>query len=105
MTMATEPIASIHAAEQAAANRIAVARSRAEGRRRAADRKAEELIAQAREAADREAAALRRDILAEADEETAALTHRGLEATEQLRRDLSQKIEEAAARIIAYILP
>lgn len=100
-----DPIVRIHAAEQEAVARVEAARERAAARRQAAAADAEHLLAQARRHAENEAEFRQKAILAEADAEVALLQSQNRQAMEALRHRLAQHIDEAAERIVRYVLP
>ena len=103
--MPTDILSQIRNAERDAEARIAAARKQARCLEEETEQEVRELLARAESDARAEADALKRHRLALAQEEAEALRRQADAEASRLRDLLAQRLDNAAARIVAYILP
>ncbi len=103
--MPTDILIQLRDAERQAEARIADAQQQARSLDEKTEQEVAKLLVQAERDALAEAEALKRHRIAQALEEAHALRKQADAQANHLRDHLIQRVDEAAARIVAYILP
>ncbi len=103
--MTTDILQQIRRAEREAQARIDAARAEAKRLDQETEREVQALLAQAQRDARAQADARQRRLIAQAQEEADALLRQAEEEASRLRDLLARRTDQAAARIVAYILP
>ena len=103
--MPTDVIIQIRNAEREAERRVTAAREQARCLLEETEQEVQRLLERAEANARSEAEARKRHLISLAQEEADALRRQGEQEANLLRDRLARRTDEAAARIVAYILP